>query len=66
MNPLQYRAGKVPGIERRGVLGRLLDWWYYPIDDAYLAGAADLADLERRWSIVERGRPGPFYVTFNH
>ena len=33
MNPLQYRAGKVPGIERRGVLGRLLDWWCYPIDD---------------------------------
>jgi hypothetical protein len=32
----------------------------------YLAAAADLADLERRLRLVERGGPAPLFVTFNH
>jgi hypothetical protein len=32
----------------------------------YLAAAADLADLERRLRLLERGSRAPLFVTFNH
>jgi hypothetical protein len=35
-------------------------------DQRYLVCARDLADLERRQRILERGNGGPPFVTFNH
>jgi len=35
-------------------------------DERYLAAATDHADLERRMRTLERGLPGPQFVTFNH
>jgi hypothetical protein len=34
-------------------------------EQRYLAGARDLAELERRQRILERGAGGPPFVTFN-
>jgi len=35
-------------------------------DERYLGAALDLADLERRMRVLERGRGKPIFVTFNH
>ena len=51
---------------------RLLDWLGQlslarpSRDERYLADAADLADLERRMRVVDRGGSEPVFVTFNH
>ena len=34
--------------------------------NAYLGAAVDLADLERRLRLLERGSRAPVFVTFNH
>ena len=53
--------------QSRTLLQRLRRWWRSrDADDRYLAGAADLADLERRMRVVERASGGPAFVTFNH
>jgi hypothetical protein len=67
MDPLQH-PGNVSEVERMGILRRLRNWWCQPLDadNAYFAGAADLAYLERRRRIVERGGRVTFFVTFNH
>jgi hypothetical protein len=36
------------------------------LEEHYLSAAADLADLERRVRVLERGSDRPVYVTFNH
>lgn len=46
---------------------RLRRWWRPLVrEEQYLAGAADLADLERRRRVLERASSGPPFVTFNH
>jgi Protein of unknown function (DUF3563) len=52
-------------------LSTFAEWllrWLRPLDreEQYLAAATDPADLERRLRVIERGRGGPQFVTFNH
>jgi hypothetical protein len=50
-----------------GIFRRVLRWWSGGgTAERYLAGAADLADLERRMRVLERASGGPAFVTFNH
>jgi hypothetical protein len=53
--------------EPNSLLERLLRW-LRPVDrdEQFLAGATDVADLERRLRIVERRAGGRQFVTFNH
>jgi hypothetical protein len=53
--------------EPNSLLERLLRW-LRPVDrdEQFLAGATDVADLERRLRIVERRAGGQQFVTFNH
>ena len=53
--------------ESDGFLERVRRWWR-PLerDEQYLCAATDLADLERRLRVLERGSGGPQFVTFNH
>ncbi len=49
------------------IVEQLREWWKgSDPDQDYLAGATDLADLERRMRHVDRGQGGPVFVTFNH
>ena len=51
----------------KAILQRLWRWWRSEeADERYLAAATDHADLERRMRVLERARPGPIFVTFNH
>lgn len=51
-----------------GGLGKWLRSWWMPPDEGekLLAGASDLADLERRMRALERTSRGPAIVTFDH
>ncbi len=42
--------------------------WLRAADPAaeYLSAAVDLADLERRLRLIERGSRAPVFITFNH
>jgi hypothetical protein len=51
------------GLNR--IVQRLRRWWR-PQDAEDLAAAVDLADLERRIRVLERGKARPVLVTFNH
>lgn len=56
-----------PYAEPSGIVQRLRSWWRpRNTEERYLADATDLADLERRMRVLERGRGGPAFVTFNH
>jgi hypothetical protein len=49
------------------IVEQLREWWKgSDPDQDYLAAATDLADLERRMRLVDRGHGGPVFVTFNH
>ena len=48
------------------IVERLHGWWRgKDPDEDYLAAATDLADLERRMRLLDRGNGGPVFVTFN-
>ena len=50
-----------------GIVERLRHWWHAAdSEQRYLEAATDLADLEHRMRLVERGSGGPVFVTFNH
>ena len=50
-----------------GIVEQLRAWWTgKEPDEEYLAAATDLADLERRMRLLDRGSGGPVFVTFNH
>jgi hypothetical protein len=49
------------------MLQRLRRLWRLPsAEERYLAAGTDLADLERRVRVLERGSGGPVFATFNH
>jgi hypothetical protein len=53
------------GLNR--IVQRLRRWWRpQDAEEQYLAAAIDLADLERRIRVLERGKARPVFVTFNH
>jgi len=46
---------------------RFWRWWRsQDPEQQYLAAATDLADLERRMRVLERGSGAQIFVTFNH
>lgn len=70
VNSVSEHQSTVNGVIRtdaNGVLQQFARWWRsQSIEERYLAGATDLADLERRMRVLERGSNGPVFVTFNH
>jgi hypothetical protein len=60
-------ANTARASESGGIVAQLRTWWTGKgADDEYLAGATDLADLERRMRSLDRGNGGPVFETFNH
>ena len=50
-----------------GIVAQLRGWWMgKDPDQEYLAASTDLADLERRMRLLDRGIGGPVFETFNH
>ena len=50
-----------------GIVAQLRGWWVgKDPDQEYLAASTDLADLERRMRLIDRGNGGPVFETFNH
>ena len=67
VNEHQSTVNAVIRTDANGVLQQFARWWRSKsIEERYLAGATDLADLERRMRVLERGSNGPVFVTFNH
>jgi Protein of unknown function (DUF3563) len=68
MNHHESFCSTSPQAEPNSIVQRLRRWWRpQDTEQQYLAAAADLADLERRMRVLERGRPGPVFVTtYNH
>jgi len=51
----------------RSIVRRFWLWWRsQDPEQQYLAAATDLADLERRMRVLERGSGAQVFVTFNH
>jgi hypothetical protein len=61
-------ATRIPRAARpSGIVEALQHWWHAAdSEQRYLEAVTDLADLERRMRLVERGSGGPVFVTFNH
>lgn len=58
-----YQLDRIPS----SIVEQLREWWKgSDPDEEYLAASTDLADLERRMRVVDRGSGGPVFVTFNH
>jgi hypothetical protein len=67
MNDRESLCRVSPKADPNSFVQRARRWWRLEdADEQYLAAATDLADLERRMRVVERGRSGPVFVTFNH
>jgi hypothetical protein len=67
MHDREFLGNASPASEPGGIVTQLRQWWSAgDSDQAYLAAATDLADLERRMRLVDRGNGGPVFETFNH
>jgi hypothetical protein len=67
MNDREIVANTTRESQPGGILAQLRGWWTGKDADAeYLAAATDLADLERRMRLLDRGSGGPVFETFNH
>jgi hypothetical protein len=67
MNDRQQTASATNRTEAGGVIQQLRRAWRaQSMEERYLSGATDLADLERRMRALERGSNVSVFVTFNH
>ena len=67
MKDREFLASAARELEPGGIVAQLRDWWKgKDPDEEYLAAATDLADLERRMRLLDRGNGGPVFVTYNH
>jgi len=67
MNDREFPGNAARECESGGIVAQLRVWWIgKDADDEYLAEATDLADLERRMRLIDRGSGGPVFQTFNH
>lgn len=67
MNDRQLIANASRECVAGGVVAQLREWWMgKDTDQEYLAASTDLADLERRMRLLDRGNGGPVFETFNH
>ena len=67
MNDRQLLANAPRTCAAGGIVAQLRGWWTgKDPDQEYLAASTDLADLERRMRLLDRGNGGPVFETFNH
>ena len=67
MTDREFLGNVPPTSGPGGIVEQLLGWWRgTDPDQEYLAAATDLADLERRMRLLDRGNGGPVFETFNH
>ena len=67
MKEREFLANAAQELEPGGIVEKLRGWWTgKDPDEEYLAAATDLADLERRMRLLDRGNGGPVFVTYNH
>ena len=67
MNEREILGNGARGSQAGGIVAQLRAWWTGKDADAeYLAAATDLAELERRMRLLDRGSGGPVFETFNH
>ena len=67
MDDRQFHRNAPLELQPSSIVEQLLGWWKgKDPDEEYLAAATDLADLERRMRLVDRGSGGPVFQTFNH
>jgi hypothetical protein len=67
MNDSGLRDNAALASQPGGIVAQLRGWWRgTDSDEEYLAAATDLADLERRMRLLDRGSGGPVFETFNH
>jgi hypothetical protein len=67
MNDRQLLANAPRACAVGGIVAQLRGWWTgTDPDQEYLAASTDLADLERRMRLLDRGDGGPVFETFNH
>lgn len=67
MKDRAFLANAAQELEPGGIVEKLRGWWTgKDSDQEYLAAATDLADLERRMRLLDRGSGGNVFVTFNH
>lgn len=67
MNDRETFASAPPECAPVGIVAQLRGWWSgKDPNQEYLAASTDLADLERRMRLVDRGSGGPVFETFNH
>ena len=67
MNEREFPCNAARRSEPGGLVAQFRGWWFgKDADEEYLAAATDLADLERRMRLLDRGSGGPVFETFNH
>jgi hypothetical protein len=67
MNDREWFAAAPRECAPVGIVAQLRGWWTGKNpDQEYLAASTDLADLERRMRLLDRGSGGPVFETFNH
>ena len=67
MNDREILGNATRESQPGGIFAQLRGWWTGKnADEEYLAAATDLADLERRMRLLDRGNGGPVFETFNH
>ena len=67
MNDREWFAAAPRESAPVGIVAQLRGWWSgKDPDQEYLAESTDLADLERRMRLIDRGNGGPVFETFNH
>jgi len=67
MNDRELIANAAQQGAALGIVAQLRGWWMSKDpDQEYLAASTDLADLERRMRLLDRGDGGPVFETFNH
>lgn len=67
MNDRESFAAPPPESAPVGIVAQIRGWWTgKDSDQEYLAESTDLADLERRMRLLDRGSGGPVFETFNH